>query len=77
MPPRNHIELDALLARELMPVLERLAREHQVMAISVCAIEQSDVSSAISTCTRRQDARALLEKALEAHQIDDTFSQDC
>lgn len=67
--PRTREELDALLTRELVPLMERLASEHSVVVTAVCVAEDTGVTSVVS-CMTSQTARAALESALAAYQRD-------
>jgi len=64
--PRTHQELDALLARELAPLIERLADEHSVVMTAVCVVENSGVLS-VCSCMTPEMAHTALTAALAAY----------
>jgi hypothetical protein len=61
--PASQEALDALLRRELLPLLVRLAHEHGVVTTAVCGVEETRLSVAISSM-HPDDAREALEGAL-------------
>jgi hypothetical protein len=67
--PQSHQELDAMLTRELAPLMERLAREFSVVTTAVCVVEDSGITSVIS-CMTPHVARASLKTALAAYDND-------
>jgi hypothetical protein len=71
VPPRTSIELDALLTRELAPLIERLADEYQIVTTAVCVVEDTGLLSVIS-CMTLQMARTSLTAALDAHWRDNS-----